>query len=215
MLPDVHIRVHYTWSGHVVTACIWVVFGVNWIYMKDSSNKGAKPPYAVLGTHLRFVREQRSETLAEVSGAVEIDADTLERIEDGHERPSEDILMLLINHFNMQDQEAVQLWESAGYEGDDAPGKLKSEVLEKAAVVVLAMDVRTMYSDGVIVDANKSGVVLSFMQAGQNAGQQVPVSKVGMSYEQAEMVIASLQQAVLYGRHASASRQLPPGDHES
>jgi transcriptional regulator with XRE-family HTH domain len=185
------------------------------MYMKDASNKGAQRPYAVLGTHLKFVREQRSETLAEVSGAVEIDAEVLERIEDGRERPSEDILMLLINHFNMQDQEAVQLWESAGYEGDDAPGKLKSEVLDKAAVVVLAMDVRTMYSDGVIVDANQSGIVVSFTQAGQNAGQQVPVSKIGMSYEQAEQVIASLQQAVLYGRHSTGPRLLPPSSEKS
>jgi transcriptional regulator with XRE-family HTH domain len=182
--------------------------------MKDASNKGAKRPYQVLGTHLRHVREQRSETLAEVSGAVEIEPDALERIEDGRERPTEDILMLLINHFNMQDQEAVQLWESAGYEGEESPNK-KMDMLEKAAVVVLAMDVRTVYSDGIVIDANKSGIVLNFTQAEQGKNQPITISRIGMSYEQAQQVISSLSRAVLYGKHASGPRLLPPPSDKS
>ena len=60
-------------------------------------------PFKPLGSHLRYLREQIQESVAEVSGAVEIDMDALERFEQGVERPSEDILMLLINHFNIQD----------------------------------------------------------------------------------------------------------------
>jgi transcriptional regulator with XRE-family HTH domain len=59
------------------------------------------PPFKTLGTHLKYLRERGAETLAEVSGAVEINEDILERIEQGSERPSEEILMLLISHFNM------------------------------------------------------------------------------------------------------------------
>lgn len=178
--------------------------------MKDSSNKGAQRPYQTLGSHLRFVRQQHNESLAEVSGAVEIDPELLERIEDGHERPSEDILMLLINHFNVQDQEAVQLWESAGYEGDEGPARRSADNFEKAPVVLLAMDARTIYSDGMIVDANQSGVVLSFTQAGVTKDGPMTVSRIGMSYDQAEQVVATLQKALLYGRHGSGPRQLPP-----
>jgi len=83
-----------------------------------SEQKQNTPPFKTLGTHLKYLREQVRESLAEVSGAVEIDVNVLERIEQGFERPSEDILLLLISHFAMPDQEAVQLWELAGYDGD-------------------------------------------------------------------------------------------------
>ena len=173
---------------------------------------GAQQPYKVLGTHLRYVRQQRGESVAEASGAVEIEPTELEKIEDGAMRPTEDILMLLINHFEVQDQEAVQLWESAGYPGSDGQQRL-TEQLEKAAVVVLAMDVRTVYTDGLVIDANISGVTLNFTQAGPS-GQVMPVSRVGMSYEQAEKVLQSLQTALLYGKHHTL-RQLPPPNTNS
>src|SRR5205807_9580549 len=77
-------------------------------------------PFTMLGKQLKLLRENRQESVAEVSGAVEIDIDILERIERGEERPSEDILMLLIDHFGMQDHEAAELWESAGYNHDSS-----------------------------------------------------------------------------------------------
>ena len=66
-------------------------------------------PFRTLGSHLKDLRESRRKSLDEVSGAIEIDTDTLERIEIGEERPSEDLLMLLINYFDLQDHEAVKL----------------------------------------------------------------------------------------------------------
>jgi hypothetical protein len=177
--------------------------------MKDR-RQGVHRPYEVLGKHLKQFREQRRESLLEASGAVEIDAELLERFENGHERPSEDILMLLINHFEIQDSEAVQVWESAGYDSDSGNlGRRQLDGMEKAAVLVLAMDARTVYSDGVVIDANTAGLVMGFTQAGTNGGQQ-SVARVGMSYEQAERVLASLQQAILYGKQAGKPRRLPP-----
>src|SRR5664279_6184040 len=73
-------------------------------------------PFEPLGTQLKRLREVKSESLAEVSGAVEIDEKDLTRIETGHERPSEDILLLLISHFGVQDDKAAELWELAGYD---------------------------------------------------------------------------------------------------
>jgi len=48
------------------------------------------------------LRENHRESAAEVSGAVEIDEKSLRRIEAGTERPSEDILLLLISHFALK-----------------------------------------------------------------------------------------------------------------
>lgn len=163
-------------------------------------------PYRPLGKHLRYLREQIQESVAEVSGAVEIDIDVLERIEQGKERPSEDILMLLISHFNMQDSEAVRLWELAGYEeskGDKF--QMPGDAAGKPMMVLLAMDMRTMYSDGVQVGVNKSGVTMNFTQ-----GKGQPVARVGMSHEQAGVVLHALQMALLKAQYADGSRLLPP-----
>jgi hypothetical protein len=63
------------------------------------SNEQQERPYKVLGEKLKSLRQKMHESVAEVSGAVEIDEQALLKIEQGQERPSEDILMLLINHF--------------------------------------------------------------------------------------------------------------------
>lgn len=176
----------------------------------NNPKNGAAFPYRALGVHLKTARQRRNESLAEASGAVEIDPETLERVEAGRERPPEDILMLLINHFDLRDQEAVQLWESAGYESSphDTAAHKTLEQLEKAAVIVLGMDSRIIYSDGLSIDANKSGLVLTFTQTSNQ--QQLPVSRLGMSYEQAEQVLQTLQTALLYGRQQPPHRLLPP-----
>lgn len=169
-------------------------------------------PYLALGTHLKKIRERKNESLAEVSGAVEIDMEMLEDIEQGLERPSEDILMLLINHFDMQDQEAVHLWETAGYDADDVKqGGIMARMpldTDRAAIVVLALDARTMYTDEATVQATESGLTITFIE--NSDGKQLPVSKVGMSYDQAERLIQVLTKSTLYGRHQAAQRRLPP-----
>ena len=169
-------------------------------------------PFMTLGKHLKYVREQSKQSLAEVSGAVEIDAAVLERIEAGTERPHEDILLLLISYFNIQDQEAVQLWELAGYEGE-VPDKLRSieevRVNDKAMVMLLAIDVRTMYSDGLDIDATETGMTLTFTQAAAKQTKS-PIARVGISYDQAEQVMRQLQQALLQRRYNHGPKQLPP-----
>jgi hypothetical protein len=182
------------------------------------SEQPGTEPFQTLGTHLRYLREQLQESLAEVSGAVEIDEAALERIESGRERPAEDILLLMISHFNMQDQEAVQLWELAGYDGevpghgktdDDSSGPQNS----KPFVVLLAIDARTMYTDGADITANQAGITMHFTQAnGQK--QPLPVARLGMSYEQAYRVLQGLQQALLRSKYMQGPKALPPANDQ-
>lgn len=151
----------------------------------------------------------------EVSGAVEIETEKLQRIEQGMERPTEDILLLLIQHYDMQDQEAVQLWELAGYDGD-SPHKIKldgttADLLQnKQMVMLLAMDVRTMYSDGIDINVNPGGITLNFTQVAGN-GKQVPVGRIGMSHDQATMVLKTLEQALLRAKYLNKPHGLQPG----
>lgn len=186
--------------------------------MSEGSSK--QTPFATLGKHLRYLREQHSESLAEVSGAVEIDERSLARIEDGVERPAEDILLLLINHFDMQDQEAVQLWELAGYDNREQQNdltKLEDIIAEatgqagqqRPVMVVMGMDVRTMYSDNVELVASSSGITFTFNQDNVHK-QSVPVSRIGMSYDQAERLCLALQKVILKGKHQRQPKLLPP-----
>ena len=180
---------------------------------QKSQGGGASTPFKMLGNHLKYLREQLKESLIEVSGAVEIDAVELEKIEKGQKRPSEDILLLLIQHYDMHDQEAVQLWELAGYDGDNSPHKSKLEtnaaalLQNKQMVMLLAMDVRTMYSDGVDININQAGLTMNFTQtSGDN--QPLPVGRIGMSYEQASLVMKTLEQALLRAKYLQHPNRL-------
>lgn len=163
-------------------------------------------PFRQLGSRLKTIRQKLHESVAEVSGAVEIDENTLQRIEQGHERPAEDILMLLISHFGMREDEAASLWQLAGYEQpashDHEPTDENSNT--RSAVLVMAIDPRIIYTDGVQVTAGRNGVTLSFSQA-SGTSNALTTAKVGMSREQAYAVLRALQDAL----SRSEPRQLP------
>lgn len=178
-------------------------------------------PFVGLGNHLKTVREQSKRSLAEVSGAVEIDEGQLAQIEAGKARPEEDIMLLLISYFNVQDQEALHLWELAEYDSDlsdhlqfeaDAGNDTDTgqQFSGKPMVMLLAMDVRTLYSDGLDVTVNPSGVTLQFNQTTGASSQQAAVARVGMSHKQAEMVVKTLQKALLQARYNGGAKLLPP-----
>lgn len=170
-------------------------------------------PYASLGSLLKGLREHSRESVAEVSGAVEIDEKDLAKIEAGDERPSEDILLLLINHFSVEDDKAAELWQLAGYDQPDGPDEPEPHALpagSRAQTLMVMVDPRVMYSDSVEVMANPQGVVLNFSQITPQPGQPLTVSRIGMSREQAKMVMGVLHQA-LYDMENPRHRRLGDG----
>jgi hypothetical protein len=174
--------------------------------MKESSK-----PYISLGNHLKYVREQAEQSLSEVCGAVEIDEDKLVRIEAGLERPDEEVLLLLISHFKVQDREAVQLWELADY-GGEIPDEIRlnsDAQTGKHTIMLLAMDVRTMYSDGLDILANPAGLTLNFTQT-TGPKQVAPVARVGMSLAQAERVAKEIERILLKIKYGDNQKLLPP-----
>ena len=137
----------------------------------------------------------------------------LERIEEGTERPPEDILLLLIQHYHTQDHEALQLWELAGYDGDASPHKVRLEDLvsqggNKQILMLMTMDNRVVYSDGLDIDLSQAGITLNFTQAG-GKNRRNAVSRVGMSYDQAAQVLRTLQEALLRASYARQPKGLP------
>ncbi len=180
------------------------------------SDKNDQSPYQTLGTQLRSLRERSQESVAEVSGAVEIDEKDLNRIESGTERPTEDILMLLINHFSVGDDKAAELWELAGYEHatNDDPEQEHEHASESGTpnrqTLMIMIDPRVMYSDSVEIVADSRGVVMNFSQHAGQREQPLTVARIGMSREQAKMVMGILHQA-LYDLDNPRRRQLGDG----
>lgn len=174
------------------------------------SEEQQEQPFKTLGEKLKTIRQKLHESLSEVSGAVEIDEQSLLKIEQGKERPSEDILMLLINHFGMQDDDAAKLWQLAGYDDsgdqdhDHTPGQHDHQ--NRTMVMIMAVDPRVIYSDGAQVTANSNGVILGFSQ-GVGTSQAMTTAKIGMSREQAYSLLRTLERTL----EASKPRQLPDG----
>lgn len=177
------------------------------------SNEQQERPYKVLGEKLKSLRQRLHESVAEVSGAVEIDEQALLKIEQGKERPSEDILMLLINHFGVQDDDAAALWQLAGYEEcdnpdhdhyhhDDRAGQPEGQ--SRTMLMIMAVDPRVIYTDGAQVTANANGVVIGFAQ-GAGTPNSLTVAKLGMSREQAYSLMRTLARTL----EASKPKQLP------
>lgn len=167
-------------------------------------------PYKTLGARLKGMREKLRESLAEVSGAVEIELDALTAIEQGKHRPSEDILLLLISHFALKEDEATKLWELAEYEKiDDATAMSIDESGGiKNSVMVMPVDVRIAYTDMAHVVANQHGVVVNFMQTNGPGNQPLVVSRLGMSREHAKSLMELLQRT-LAGVEQPVQQALP------
>ncbi|MDB5182520.1 MAG: hypothetical protein JWO47_304 [Candidatus Saccharibacteria bacterium] len=169
--------------------------------------KRGETPFKPLGDELARIRTRMQESLAEVSGAVEITDDRLTAYEKGEVRPSEDILQLLITHFNLRDEESDQLWDLAGY--DEKQGASEEILGQQPAIMLLPMDARIVYSDTFQVMINQYGVVMNFMQnAGQN-GQPLAVSRVGMSLDHAKRVVETLQQTIKTAAEFPHTKNLP------
>jgi hypothetical protein len=198
------------------------------------------PPYKSFGRCLKSMRQRFQESLGEVSGAVEIAVEQLDRFERGAELPNEDILMLLISHFNLGDDEAVRLWEMAGYEpddrllgDDDENDEASSErerpeptqrALTSTPIMMIALDNRVLYTNGADIITDDAGVVINFMQSDNATNnpssnpsnnlskgpQRYAISRVGMSYDQAEQLLATLGRALMHKKYLSGPKKLPP-----
>jgi hypothetical protein len=149
-----------------------------------------KTPYKPLGRQLKELRSRVNESLAEASGAVEIDVRQLASYELGQDCPTEDVLLLLISHFGAKDDEAVRIWEMAGYGTEKIPASRMGSV--DLQPTTTNDENRTMFTDVVDIMVNNYGVVMNFMQTGQG-GTTHHVSRVGMSREHAKSILKILE----------------------
>lgn len=182
------------------------------------NEKSSHAPYRMLGSRLKQMRELAKETLADTSGAVEIDVKQLASYELGQARPAEDVLMLLISHFNAKEDEAYKLWELAGYAPNRVPNVIgiNEELINEIAIPLLNPTPKILFTDTVDVIVNNYGVVMNFMQNSGSAGQSVSIAKVGMSREHAKSVLQILQATLAQtekGVSGNVQKRLPKTDN--
>ncbi len=173
----------------------------------------SETPYKPLGKKLKELRNLANESLAEASGAVEIDVRQLASFELGQTRPSEDVLLLLLSHFGVQDDDAVTLWEIAGYSMAKIPAvhMMSDQVSNHSATT----DSHVLFTDIVDVIVNNYGVVMNFMQNTGPAGPPSTVAKVGMSREHAKSVLQILQATLSQTEHSPKTINAPGNTSES
>lgn len=174
-------------------------------------------PYTTLGEALRKLREKHAKTPLEVSGAIEVNVNQLSDYESGKARPSEDILALIIQHYDLKDEEADKLRKLAGYDinndgyyaTDD-----ESNIINARQVYISQQDMRIVYTDMVQISVNNYGVVINFLQGAGINNTPLAVSRIGMSKEHAKSLLDvlsnTLKQADVIDKKSSDTKKLPP-----
>ncbi|MCX6727631.1 MAG: helix-turn-helix transcriptional regulator [Candidatus Saccharibacteria bacterium] len=176
-----------------------------------SEKKRADQPYRLLGENLKSRRQKLNQTVPEVSGAVEIDTNTLEQIESGEQRPAEEILALLISYFDLQEEDAVSLWHLAGYDErrtSQTSSTTSTFELNQPIAMMMPVDLRVVYTDMVHVTINNFGVVMNFMQTAGQGSQPLAISRIGMSKEHARSVLDILERSLKQSDDANKPKLL-------
>ena len=153
-----------------------------------------KRPYAGFGEQIKKIRIDAQKSLVDVSGAVELEPEYLNKLEQGEVRPSEDLIVLLVSHFELPETDASELWKLAGY--DKRPDGVELSTAAGNPILVPMNDIRIIYTDIVNVTANNHGVIINFMQSLGNSGTPMAISRVGMSIEHASKLLKALNETV-------------------
>lgn len=156
-------------------------------------NRVPELPYQALGQKIRDARVRQKRTVAEASGAIEINEDILKGFEAGAERPAEDTLLVLISYLEVKEDEASQMWELAGYNKQEDE---KQTDINQSLAMIMPNDLRVVYTDMVHVMVNDFGVIMNFLQGAGPNNQPLAVARIGMSKEHAKSVLEILSKSL-------------------
>lgn len=185
------------------------------------------PAYENFGKELKRIRTAAKRTLDDVSQAVELDPAEFNQLETGHLRPSQEIVTLLINHFDLAVSTASRLWRLAGYDqqlsfaAEDSQGLDDADPEDGLEAVISASgsqafltinDNRAAYTDMFNIRANSYGVTVNFLQ-GFSQENPLSVARVGMSLEHAARLAKALNETI--GRVTRPPADQPLADDQA
>lgn len=171
-------------------------------------------PYKALGERIKFLREQWKQSARELSATLEIDLKTLHSIESGQVLPSQEQLEMLISHFLLTEDQADDLLDLAeGHIQKTNPNILvgaEETAMKQIMMMFMPLDNKVIYNDTMTATVDEKGVILQFMQKTSD-GQNIPVSRIGMSHdhavEVAKVITNTLEQ---YFKAKKQNKKLPP-----
>lgn len=155
--------------------------------------------YSELGQVIRSHRLAADKSIEDLSGAIEVEPKFITDLEKGETKPPQDILLLIINHLDIEETDANKLWQLAGYNNQiaDDQNDYKPETTKDTTLTISLPDsLPVLYTDMVNVVSNKYGVVFNFVQGVGPKGQPTVVSRVGMSHEHAKSILEVLQKTL-------------------
>lgn len=166
-------------------------------------------PYQKFGSVLHTLRRKFHVSRADLCQALEISAEFLDKLEQGKEKPSEELVEQVINHFELEEGLANNLWLLAGYPLDKNDDGMTTAILPLA-------ELKAVYTDVVHVSVNNYGVVLNFMQNIGPNNQPIVVSRLGMSKDHAYSIIDVLTRTLGASENQKGAnggpKSLPRGD---
>jgi len=165
-------------------------------------------PFVKFGEVLHTLRRTYHVSKKEFCGALEINEDYLAKLEEGLEKPSEELIEQMISHFSLDDNLADNLWRLAGFSNERL-----EDVMAQTAMLPLS-ELKVAYTDMVHVSINNFGVVLNFMQNIGPNNNPVVVSRLGMSKEHAKSVVDVLSRTLKASSEQLTKKplELPSGD---
>lgn len=163
--------------------------------------------YKEFGLKLKELRDKKGESVTNVAKAVGVDRTHLSKLENGHERPSPQVLNTLISHYSLSREKAIELSNLAGFVGkelvvtEEGKGVIKLDDVQlpkpgtpKEVQVNLSNNTPVLYTDSVFITSNQYGLVLDFAQSMGPTNQQNIVARLGMSKDHAKSMLKVLQE---------------------
>lgn len=165
--------------------------------------------YQKLGEALRSYRLNKEiGGIKTVANEIGVDYSNLSKVENGHIKPSKNLLEKLVAFYDVPAIEASQLYYLAGEtEGVTfkltEPINIKSDQLDPAAIqsqVSIPQNNPVLYAGAVYIDVTPFGVVFNFAQQTGPTNNLVVVSRIGMSTEHAEDLCKKTLQLIVEGK---------------
>lgn len=164
--------------------------------------------YSDLGTDLKVLRINSRLSMEDLSNTLSVDRSLISKFENGHERPTMDLLNRIISHFSLNYDQALKIWGEAGYtSGLTLSQRREGNHMDSSAILApqpqaptnmnISIDpVRTplLYTDSAFVSSSDVGVTVDFAQSVGPTAQLVVQARVGMSRDQATRLIDALKQ---------------------
>lgn len=163
--------------------------------------------YEGLGKELRALRSKSLLNITVAAKAIGIDRSHLSKLENGHERPSIEVLNNIIRHYSLSRDEAFHLSTLAGYrqglvvEEQGGKGGINMNDNPSAPVqgenkvglqVNMPNNLAVLYTDSVFLTTNDYGIIFDFAQSVGPTNQQNVISRLGMSKDHAKALLKVL-----------------------